>query len=107
MLTDTEYEADLTVRSFAHMASRLAHAIGSCGPAAVYAQVLVEADKHRSALALVQRDVAEEAETRLRKHAASKAEVTQAVKAAAYTVAHARRAIDRIAASYAPQKLAA
>ena len=102
-----QFEADLTVRSFAYAAGQLARTHASLAPSAQYERILGEAEKHRSALRLVQRDVFEMAEQGLRKQTLTKAEFHQMCETAAQAIAQAQQAIARIAAQYAPQKLAA
>lgn len=102
-----KFEADLTVKSFAYAAKQLARSQASLAPNAQYERILAEAEKHRSALRLVQRDAFEKAEQELRMHTLTKAEVNQMLEAAIQAVSHAQQAITRIAAQYAPHKLAA
>lgn len=102
MIMQAKFETDLTVRSFAYIAEQLARS-----PAAQYDQILSEAEKHCSALRLAQRDIFEMMEQELRKRTLTKAEFLQLRESAAQTVAQARNAITRIAAKYAPRKLAA
>lgn len=103
----TEIETDLTVQSFAYMARQLARSPAAPGHSARYAQILGEAEKHCSALRLVQRDVFEMAEHGLRKQTLTKAEFDRMRETATQAIAHAQQAITRIAAQYAPHKLAA
>lgn len=100
MNTQSKVETDLTVRSFAYVAKKLA---GS----SQYEQILSEAEKHRSALRLALRDTFEMAEQALRKQSLTKAEVQQLRENSSKAVAQAQQAISRIAAQYAPQRLAA
>lgn len=102
-----KFEADLTVRSFAYAAKQLAHAHASLAPSAQYERILSEAEKHRSALRLVQRDAFEMADQELRKHVLTKAEFQHKRETVAQVIAQAQQAIARIAAQYSPQKLAA
>ena len=102
-----KFEADLTVRSFAYSARKLAVSHASLAPSAQYERILGEAEKHRSALRLVQRDAFEMADMGLRMQRLTKAEFHQMREAAAQAIAQAQLAITRIAAQYAPQKLAA
>ncbi|RZI44695.1 hypothetical protein EGT07_04600 [Herbaspirillum sp. HC18] len=100
-------ETDMTVRSFAYVAKQLAQSPSAASPSALYAQILGEAEKHRSALRLAQRDVLETAEQELRKHTLTKSECQQWLETVYQVVAQAQQAISRIVAQYAPHKLAA
>ncbi|HEY0843819.1 MAG TPA: hypothetical protein VGE12_00525 [Noviherbaspirillum sp.] len=100
MSTATRFEADLTVQSFAYVAKQLA-------PTAQYEQILSEAERHRSALRLMQRDAFALAELELRKQTLTRAEFQQLRETAAQKIAQAEQAINRIAAQYAPHKIAA
>jgi hypothetical protein len=107
MTIQTKFEADLTVRSFAYVAKRLAKSSVSLAPSALYERILNEAEKHRSALHLVLRDVFEMSEQGLRKQTLTKAEFHHLRETSAQTIARAEQTIARIAAQYAPHKLAA
>lgn len=98
----TNIDTDLIVQSFAYVAGQLA---GS--PSCQYEQILGEAEKHCSALRLVQRDVTEMTGQGLRRQAISKSECERLREVAAQAIAQAQQAITRIAAQYAPQKMAA
>lgn len=98
---------DLTVRSFAYAAKQLAQSPVAQAPNALYEQVLSEAEKYRSAVRLVQRDVFEMTDQGLRMHTLSRTEFQQLRDSAAQVVAQALEAITRIVAQYSPQKLAA
>ncbi|HYC41932.1 MAG TPA: hypothetical protein VEB70_02965 [Noviherbaspirillum sp.] len=102
-----KFDADMTVRSFAYAAKQLATSQASLTPSAQYERILAEAEKHRSALRLVQRDAFELAEQGLRKQTLTKAEFHQVCETAVQAVSQGLQAISRIAAQYAPQKLAA
>ena len=102
MSIQTRPEIDMTVRSFDHVARQLARS-----PSLQYEHILREADKHRSALQLVLRDVIETALQGLRNRTLEKAEFDRMREALAQTIAQAQQAIDRIAAQYAPHRLAA
>jgi hypothetical protein len=102
-----KFDADMTVRSFAYTAKLLAISHASLAPSVLYDRILAEAEKHRSALRLVQRDAFEMAEQSLRKHVLTKAEFHQVCETAVQAVSQAQQAVSRIAAQYAPQKLAA
>ena len=101
MIIQPKSKIDLTVQSFAYMAKQLARS------SAQYEQILSEAEKHRSALRLVQRDVFEMAEQGLRKHALTKTQFHRLRDDTSQTVAQAQKSIANIVAQYAPQKLAA
>ena len=98
MKMETKTAADVIVQSFAYKARQLA---------AQYEQILSEAEKHRSALRLVQRDAFEMAEQGLRQQTLTKAECHRLRVSAAQTIALAQQTINGIAAQYAPHKLAA
>lgn len=102
-----KFEADLTVRSFAYVAKQLAVSQSSLAPSAQYERILSEAEKHRSALRMVQRDAFEMADQALRKQTLTKAEFHRMREAVTQTISQAQQAISRIVAQYAPQKLAA
>lgn len=102
-----KFEADLTIRSFDYAAKQLAVSQSSLTPSAQYERILCEAEKHRSALRMVQRDAFEMADQGLRKQTLTKAEFHQLREAVTQTISQAQQAITRIAAQYAPQKLAA
>lgn len=103
----TKFETDLTVRSFAYVAKRLAHSLAMLSPSALYEQILGEAEKHSSALRLVQRDVLNMLEFERRKGQLSDTEILRLREYTEHTVSQAKQAIDLIASQYAPQKLAA
>lgn len=107
MNVQTKFRTDLTIQSFAFVARQVAKSSIALAPSALYAQILSEAEKHRSALRLVQRDVFEMAEQELRKHTLTKTEYRQLCETAAQIVVRAQQEISRILAQYAPQKLAA
>lgn len=107
MTIKTKFEADLTVRSFAYVAKRLAKSSAAVAPSVQYERILNEAEKHRSALRLVQRDVNEMTEQGVRKQTLTKAECERVRETAAQTIARAQETITRIAAEYAPHRLAA
>jgi hypothetical protein len=107
MNIQTQFETDLTVRSFAYVAKQLAQSPAAPPPSVQYEQILREAEKHRSALRLVQRDAFEMMEQGLRKGTLTKAEFHRLRETAAQTIEQAQQAINRIAAQYAPRKLAA
>lgn len=100
MTIRTKFETVLTVRSFAYVAKQLARS-------AQLEQIAGEAEKHRSALRLVQRDVLEQAEHELRKQVLTKAEFDRLRATVARTIEQGQQAIARIAAQYDPQRLAA
>jgi hypothetical protein len=98
---NTSLDTDIVVRSFAHVAKEMAKATTT------YENILGEAEKHRSALRLMQRDVFETTESELRRKRLTKAEFQQMREAAAQAIAKGLDAITRIAAQYAPHRLAA
>lgn len=95
-------DTDLTVQSFAYVARQLASS-----PSMQYEQILSTAEKHRSALRLVLRDIFEMTEQELRKRTLTEGECQRMREAAAHTIERAQQAITRIAAQYSPHKLAA
>jgi hypothetical protein len=96
----TRLDTDLIVRSFDHVARKMAHS-------AQYEHILAEAEKHRSALRMMQRDVFETTESELRRKLLTKSEFQQLREMAAQRIAQGHDAITRIAAQYAPQRMAA
>jgi hypothetical protein len=107
MNIQANFEIDLTVRSFAYVAQQLAQTPSTRAASTQYEQILDEAERHRSALRLVQRDVFEMVEQQLREQTLTQVEFHQLREAAAQTIAQAQQAITRIAAQYAPHRLAA
>lgn len=107
MNTQPKLETDLTIRSFAYVATQLARSPAALAPSAQYEKILSEAEKHRSALRLLQRDVFEMIEEGLRKQAFTQSERHQMRETVTHTFEHAQEAISRIARQYAPRKLAA
>ncbi|HJV51151.1 hypothetical protein [Noviherbaspirillum sp.] len=109
MNIQTKSDIDLTVQSFAYVARQLAQAQDERTPATatLHEKILGEAEKHRSALRLLQRDVFEMAEQALRMQAMTTAEFQQLRETAARMIAQAQEAITAIAGQYAPRKLAA
>ncbi|RJG07496.1 hypothetical protein D3870_17180 [Noviherbaspirillum cavernae] len=107
MNIQSKFDTDMTVRSFAYVAMQLARSPAAPGPSALYEQILGEAEKHRSALRLVLRDVFEMAEQGLRRQTLTKTEFHRLRDTATQTIAQAQQAITRIATQYAPHKLAA
>jgi hypothetical protein len=103
----TKFETDLTVRSFAYVVKQLIQSSVAQKPSALYAQILREAEKHRSALRLVLRDVFEMTEQELRKRTLTKAEFQRMRDTAAGTIRKAQQEITCIATQYAPHELAA
>ncbi len=100
MNIQTPFEADLIVQSFAYVAKQLA-------ASALHEQIPGEAEKHRSALRLVQRDAFEMAEQGLRQKTLTRTEFERLREAAVQTVAQAQQTITRITARYTPHRLAA
>ena len=107
MTIKTKFEADLTVRSFAYVAEHLAKSPAGLAPSTYYERILNEAERHRSALRLVQRNVYEMTEQCLRQQTLTKGECQRVRETAARTIARAQETISRIVAQYAPQMLAA
>jgi hypothetical protein len=105
MTTQNRFDAELTVRSFAYVAKQLAN--GPAAPSALYEQILSEAEKHRSALRLMRRDMVEKVESGLRSRTLTKGEFQRLCDAAVQKVEMAQQSITRIAAQYAPQRMAA
>jgi hypothetical protein len=105
MTTQNRFDADLTVRSFAYVAKQLAQ--GAAAPSALYEQILAEAEKHRSALRMMRRDMVEKVETALRSRTLTKGEFQSLCDAAVQKIELAQQSITRIAMQYAPQRLAA
>lgn len=105
MMTKNRFDADLTVRSFAYVAKQLAQ--GATAPSALYEQILAEAEKHRSALRLMRRDMVEKIDAALRSRTVTQGEFQRLCDAAAQKIELAQQAITRIAMQYAPQRLAA
>jgi hypothetical protein len=103
----TKFDTDLTVRAFAYVARQLARSSAALTPSAQYEQILAEAEKHRSALRLVQRDMFELAAQGLRNQTLTKSEFLRLRDTAAQTLEQAQAEITGIAAQYAPHKLAA
>lgn len=102
MNTQTKFQIDLTVRSFAYVAMQLA-----TSPSAQFAQILNEAERHRQALRLVQRDVLELANQQWRERALTETAFQRLRKEATRIIEQAQEKISRIAEQYSPQKLAA
>ena len=102
-----KFDADLTVRSFAYVARQFARSSAVPTTSAQYEQILGEAEKHRSALRLVQRDVFEMTEQELRKQSLTAAECRRLRESVAQTIEQAQQTITRITARYVPHKLAA
>lgn len=105
MTMQNRFDTDLTVRSFAYVARQLAQ--GPAAPSALYEQILAEAEKHRSALRVLGRDMVEKVETGLRNRSLTRGEFLRMVDGATQKVELAQQAITRIAAQYAPQRMAA
>ncbi|GAB3537912.1 hypothetical protein GCM10027343_02280 [Noviherbaspirillum agri] len=107
MKSVTHIDTDLIVQAFAYQARQLAAASASCTRTVLYEQILSEAEKHRSALRLAQRDIVEATAQALRKQMLNAAEAECLRESASRGIARALQAIGRIAAHYAPHKLAA
>ena len=102
MNIQTKTQIELAVQSFAYVAGQIAKS-----PCAHYDRITSEADKHRHALRVLLRDVFEITREKLRSQAITEKTCQRMRKAATYAIAQAEAAITRIAAQYAPQKLAA
>lgn len=107
MDSEIKTNIDLTVQSFAYIARQLARSPAASDATAPYEQVLNEAEKYRSALRLLQRDVFEGTEQRFRQQKMTKTEFQRLRERAAQAIAQAQQAITRITEQYAPQRLAA
>ncbi|HJV85350.1 MAG TPA: hypothetical protein VJ698_07715 [Noviherbaspirillum sp.] len=101
MTIQTTSDIDLTIQSFAYVARKLAE------PSAPHERILDEAEKHRSALRLLQRDMIEQAEQGVRRQALTKEEFRKLHETVMQAVAQAEEAISSIVAQYTPQRLAA
>ena len=102
MKFQTKFQINLTVRSFAYVAKQLA-----VMPSVQHEQILIEAAKHCQALRLVQRDVFEMADQKLRERALTETAFHRRRKATTLAVAQAQEKISRIAMQYAQHRLAA
>jgi hypothetical protein len=102
MKFQTKFQIDLIVRSFAYVAKKLA-----LSPCNQHEQILNEAERHRQALRLLQRDVFELTSQKLREQALTETASTRRRKATARAVEQAQATLTRVAAQYAPHKLAA
>jgi hypothetical protein len=98
---------DLTVQSFSYIAGKLTQSSHPEVWTALYEQILGEAEKHRSALRLMRRDVFDLANEGLRTGILSDVRAQRMRDTATKTVELAQDAITRIASQYAPQKMAA
>ncbi|MDB5759297.1 MAG: hypothetical protein JWM30_2586 [Burkholderia sp.] len=98
---------DLIVQSFAYVAGKLAQSADPQQLAALHEEVLGEAEKHRSALRLMQRDVVDSATQGLRTRTLSEARFRRVADAATRTINLAQDAITRIVSQYAPHRMAA
>jgi hypothetical protein len=98
---------DLTVQSFSYVAGKLAQSSHLQMSTPLYEQILGEAEKHRSALRLMQRDISDLANEGLRTKALSDVRAQRIRDTAAKTIELAYAAITRITSQYAPQRMAA
>ena len=98
---------DLTTQSFSYIAGKLAQSSHPLMLTSLYEQILGEAEKHRGALRLMQRDVFDATNEGLRTKALSDVRAQRIRDTAAKTIELAQDAITRIASQYAPQKMAA
>jgi hypothetical protein len=102
-----KHRTDLTVQCFSYVAGKLAQSSDPRRLTSLYEQILAEAEKHRSALRLMQRDVADLIYEGLRTGTLGDVRAQRIRDTAAKTVELAQDAITRIAFQYAPQKMAA
>lgn len=98
---------DMTVESFAYVARKLAQSLEQLPLSALYEQILGEAEKHRSALRLMQRDVLELANKGWATGTLREIRLQRKCGIATRAIEQAHDEITRIASQYAPQKLAA
>jgi hypothetical protein len=101
------HRTDLTVQSFSYVAGKLAQSSDSRMMTSLYEQILAEAEKHRSALRLMQRDVADLTNEGLRTRTLSDVRAQRIRDTATKTIELAQDAITRILSQYAPQRMAA
>lgn len=102
-----KHRTDLTVQCFSYVAGKAAQSSDPRMLTSLYEEILAEAEKHRSALRLMQRDVADLTNEGLRTGALSYVRAQRIRDTAAKTIALAQDAITRIAFQYAPQRMAA
>jgi hypothetical protein len=102
-----KHRADLTVQSFAYVAGKLTQSPDPLSQTDLYEQILGEAEKHRSALRLIERDVVDFANEGLRTRTLSVVRVQRMRDIASRTIKAAQDSISRIASQFAPQRLAA
>jgi hypothetical protein len=107
MDTKLKRRTDLTVQSFSYVAGKLAQSADQLLLTALYEEILAEAEKHRSALRLIQRDVFDFVSEGLRTKTLTEARFRRVRDIATKTTELAQDAITRIASQYAPQKMAA
>jgi hypothetical protein len=98
----TKIRIDLAVQSFAYVASQLASS-----PSAQFEHIVNEAEKHRHALQVMQRDVFEVTRQKLHDQVMSEKAFHRNRKAAATAIEQAQDAITRIVAQYSPHRMAA
>lgn len=103
----TKVQIDLIVRSFAYVAQQRSLSPATLAAAAQYEQILTEAEKHRQALRLIQRDVFDMAYQKLRTQALTKLAYDRKRRGVSVAVERALGEISRISAQYSPHKLAA
>jgi hypothetical protein len=99
--------ADLTVQSFAYTAGKLAQSPDPLAQSPLYEQILGEAEKHRSALRIMERDAFELANEGLRARTLSDVRAHRMRDITSRTIKAAHDSITRIASQFAPQRLAA
>ena len=97
----------LTVQCFTYVAGKLAQTSALLSPTALHAQVLAEAERHYSALRLMQRDLLQSTDDGLRSGTLSAGKARLMRDAASKTIKGAQDQITRIASQFTPQKLAA
>lgn len=97
----------LTVQCFSYVVGKLTQSSAVLSPTALHAQVLGEAEKHCSALRLMQRDLFQSTDDGLRSGTLSAGKARLMRNAAARTIKGAQDQITRIASQFTPQKLAA
>ncbi|RZA17562.1 MAG: hypothetical protein EOP02_21375 [Proteobacteria bacterium] len=107
MITQLKRRTDLIVQSFAYVAGKLAQSPDMHSLTALHQQILGEAEKHCSAIRMLQRDVFQSADAGLRSGELNELRFRRLRDRSTGTAAMAQDAIARIASQYAPQKIAA
>lgn len=98
---------DLTVQCFSYIAGKLAQSFDPRMLTSLYEEILAEAEKHRSALRLMQRNIADLTNEGLRTRTLSDVRAQRIRDTATKTIGLAQDAITRIVSQYAPQRMAA